>query len=68
MSKYSENLAKLKKDIKVKVSKQKTMKTHQKRMIKFINGVTKSIEFKVLTKTIILEKGDEKKRFCSYYK
>ena len=61
MSIYSEQLAKLKKDIEglTARSKKKRWKANQKIMIDFINGVTKKAEFKIDDKKLILLKGDE---------
>ena len=64
MSKYSEQLARLKKEISIIQSKKKVkFKKHQKNMISFIHKIVTRVEFKVGEKTILLEMGDEKKGF-----
>lgn len=61
---YAQKLQQLKHEISIIGKKIKgNFKSHQKKMIKFINGVTNKVEFEVLGKTIILEKGDSKKGF-----
>jgi len=65
MSKYSEKLAQLKKEI-ISIEnarKKKRWKSHQKTMIDFINGVTQKAEFYINDMHIILYLGDEKKGF-----
>ena len=65
MSKYSEKLAQLKKEIVSieNVKKKKRWKPYQKTMIDFINGVTQKAEFTINDMHIILHLGDEKKGF-----
>ena len=65
MSKYSEKLAQLKKEIVSieNVRKKKRWKPYQKTMIDFINGVTQKAEFTINDMHIILHLGDEKKGF-----
>ena len=65
MSKYSEKLAQLKKEIVSieSVKKKKRWKPYQKTMINFINGVTQKAEFNINDMHIILYLGDEKKGF-----
>jgi hypothetical protein len=64
LSKYSEQLGRLKKEISIIQSKKKVkFKKHQKDMINFIHKIIVNVEFKVGEKTIILEMGDEKKGF-----
>ncbi len=61
MSIYSENLAKIKKEIKIIESKKNTkFKKYQQDMIEFING---KVEFKVNDKIILLRMGDDNKGF-----
>lgn len=64
MSKYSEQLGRLKKEISIIQSKKKVkFKKHQKDMISFIHRTITNVEFKVGEKTILLEMGDDKKGF-----
>lgn len=65
MSKYSEKLAQLKKEI-VSIEnarRKKRWKPYQKTMIDFINGVTQKAEFYINDMHIVLYLGDEKKGF-----
>ncbi|MGV6832425.1 MAG: hypothetical protein ACWA5P_12785 [bacterium] len=65
MSRYSEKLAQLKKEIVAieNARKKKRWKPYQKIMIDFINGLKKRAEFQISEKKIILYLGDEKKGF-----
>lgn len=61
---YAQKLSKLQKEISEISQKIKgKLKTHQKKMAQFINGKIDKVEFDVLGKTVILERGDEKKGF-----
>ena len=65
MSKYSEKLATLKREIKTisERKKKKRWKPNQKIMIDFINGVTSKATFTIREQQIVLFKGDENKGF-----
>ncbi len=64
MSIYSENLAKLKREISIiKDRKKSKFKPYQKKMINFIHSEIEEVEFEVNGKTILLKKGDDKKGF-----
>ena len=64
LSIYSENLAKIKKEIKIIESKKNTkFKKYQQDMIEFINGKVDKVEFKVNDKIILLRMGDDNKGF-----
>jgi len=64
LSKYSEQLGRLKKEISIIQSKKKVkFKKHQKDMINSIHRIITNVEFTVRGKTILLEMGDEKKGF-----
>ena len=63
MSRYSQLLNQLKKEISIITSKKKKFNKNQKIMISFINSVTKDALFIVNGITIKLEKGDENKGF-----